>query len=68
MNGTGRFEDPSALLTVRQAADRLAVSPPTLRRHIRAGRLPAVRVGPAAVRIRADEVDRFATPYTRTRP
>ncbi len=40
-----------ALLTVREVAQRLRVHPITVRRHIKAGRLRAVRIG-RAVRVR----------------
>lgn len=50
------------LLTVRDVAERLNVSVDTVRRYIRRGDLPTVRLGsgPAApVRIRLDAVLRF---------
>lgn len=56
------------LVTVRDAAQRLAVSPLTIRRRIAAGKLPAVRLGGpgAPVRIREtdlqDYVDRHLVP------
>jgi len=38
--------------TVRQAADLFKVSPQTIRRAIKAGRLEAVWLGPQTVRVR----------------
>jgi excisionase family DNA binding protein len=49
------------LLTVREVAQELRVSPMTVRRHITAGRLSAVRVG-RSIRIRRDAVERFTEP------
>lgn len=46
------------MLTVTEVAERLHVHPITVRRLIKAGKLPAVRVG-RAVRVRASEVDAF---------
>ncbi len=51
-----------ALLTVHEAAERLRISEPTLWRHVKAGRLPAVRVG-GLVRLEVRAVDRFVLPY-----
>jgi excisionase family DNA binding protein len=50
------------LLTVRDVAERLNVSVDTVRRYVRRGDLPIVRLGsgPAApIRIRPDAVTRF---------
>ena len=55
------------LLTVEEAADILRVSRPTIRRWVKAGRLPAIRVGPRHLRIRRGEltrVEKRATPET----
>ncbi len=49
------------LLTVHEIAERLRVSPMTVRRYIAAGRLPAVKVG-KGVRVRREALDQFATP------
>jgi excisionase family DNA binding protein len=49
-------------LTYREVATRLRVSTSTVQRLVRAGLLPAVRVGKArnsAVRIASDELDRW---------
>ena len=50
------------LLTVRQTAEWLGVSASTVRRRIRSGALPALKLGEsraAPVRIAADEVQRW---------
>ena len=49
------------LFTVNEAADRLRISPMTVRRHITAGRLHAVRVG-RSIRISREAIERFAVP------
>lgn len=41
----------TTLISVRQAAGRLGVSPDTVRRRIAAGELPALRIGYRTVRI-----------------
>ena len=46
------------LLTVAEVAERLRLHPITVRRHIKAGRLRAVRVG-RAVRVRESDVQAF---------
>jgi len=47
-----------SLLTVNEVAERLRVHPITVRRHIKAGKLRAVRVG-RAVRVRESDVEEF---------
>jgi excisionase family DNA binding protein len=47
---------PHELVTVREAAHRLAVSPETIRRRVADGTLSSVRLGPT-VRIFAADVD-----------
>lgn len=49
---------PAALLTREQAADRLAVSVPTVDRLIARRELRAVRIG-RAVRVRPADLERF---------
>ncbi len=51
------------LLTVQETAALLKVSDGTVRRHVAAGRLPAVRVG-RLIRIRREAVERFLEPVT----
>lgn len=52
------------LLTVAEVAEQLRLHPITVRRHIKAERLRAVRVG-RAVRVRQSDVDKFARPDER---
>jgi excisionase family DNA binding protein len=49
------------LLTVNEAAELLRVAPITVRRHIAAGRLPAVKVG-NRVRVRKEALDQLLCP------
>lgn len=49
------------LLTVRETAELLRVTPLTVRRYIQDGRLPAVKVG-KGVRVRKEAVDQFVKP------
>jgi predicted DNA-binding transcriptional regulator AlpA len=45
------------LLTVRQVADKLQLRPDSVRRHVRAGNLPApIRIGTCTVRWRASAI------------
>lgn len=53
--------DPGRLLRPQEAADRLTVSLSTLRRLIKDGRLPVVRVG-HAIRIRPQDLEVFVKP------
>jgi excisionase family DNA binding protein len=45
------------LISVKEAAERLAVRPGTVRLWLRLRRLPCVRVGARAIRVPADAVD-----------
>lgn len=47
---------PSDLLTTAQAADYLHVHPETIRRRIRAGDLPAYRMGPRLLGVRVEDL------------
>lgn len=52
----------SEYLTVKQAAEQLGVCSRTVRRRVADGSLPAVRVGPHLVRVRADDIVRLVRP------
>ncbi len=74
--------DPDRLLTVREAAKRLGVSTSTVKRRIRDGSLPAVRIGTRpgqSVRVDPAELDHwihqrssttgpYTNPYVGTAP
>ena len=55
-----------ALLTVPEVAKRLRVHQLTVRRHIKDGSLPAVRVG-RAIRVKEDDLNAFLEPTRATR-
>src|SRR5579859_6954035 len=55
-------DQASGLLTVREAASYLKVSPVTVKRYLKSGRLRAVHLSPRAVRIRHSELERFLAP------
>lgn len=44
-------------VTIQEAAAILHVSIATIRRMIRSGRLPVVRLGPRTIRIRREDLD-----------
>jgi excisionase family DNA binding protein len=56
---TGRDD----LLTIDEAAEHLKVSAVTISRWRRQGRLPTLKVGPRAVRIRRADLDLVSQPY-----
>ncbi len=47
-------------LSIAAAAARVGVSIPTIRRAIESGALPAFRLGPRLVRLRAADLDAWA--------
>ena len=51
--------DPGRLMTLVEAADRLTVSPATLRREVKEGRLAVVRVGRRNIRIRPADFEAY---------
>ncbi|MEX1254867.1 MAG: helix-turn-helix domain-containing protein [Dehalococcoidia bacterium] len=55
------IERPERLLTVKEVAERLRVHPITVRRHIKAGRLSAVRIG-RSVRVPEAELTKLSSP------
>jgi excisionase family DNA binding protein len=48
------------LISTTDAAERLGVSPNTLRGYVASGLISCRRVGPKLLKFDADEVDRFA--------
>lgn len=52
----------SALLTPAETATHARVDRSTVYRWIRTGQLRAVRVGPRAIRVRAEDLDELLTP------
>jgi excisionase family DNA binding protein len=50
------------LLSINQAAEYAAVSTKTLRRRIADGTIPAVRLGPRAIRVRPADLDAALRP------
>ncbi len=52
------------LLTIQEAAEILKVSTVTLSRWRRQGRLPTLKIGPRAVRIRRADLDLVSQPYS----
>lgn len=53
---TGRPTAPGALLKVDAVAERLAVSPRTVKRYIAAGKLPATKLPGGGVRVEASDL------------
>jgi excisionase family DNA binding protein len=51
--------NPARLVTLRTAAEALAVSERTVRRFINAGYLEAYRIGPRAIRVSVGDVNRM---------
>lgn len=58
-------DQASELLTVREAAAYLKVSPVTVKRYLRQGRLRGIHLSSRAVRVRRTDLDRFLTPGKR---
>src|SRR5688572_14008992 len=54
--------DEKGYVTVAEAAKRLQVSHPTVWRWIKAGRLPAYRVGPKTIRVKAADLAQVVQP------
>jgi excisionase family DNA binding protein len=59
---------PTQYITCREAAERLHVSPKSIRRRIAEGDLTGYRIGPKALRVDAAEVEALARPVTIRRP
>ena len=56
------------LYTQREAAKRLRIDPKTLRRLVREGRLPEVRLGPRLPRYRGQDLDALVNYLNTTGP
>lgn len=65
-DGDERRDGPDGgdLLTIAEAAEILKVSAVTVSRWRRQGRLPTLKIGPRAVRIRRADLDRVSQPYS----
>jgi excisionase family DNA binding protein len=55
----GRGDQLTRLLTTREVAERLALSPETILRRVRAGEIPAIRIATNALRFREEDVAEF---------
>jgi excisionase family DNA binding protein len=55
-------EQEGDLLTVKEAAALLKVSTATIKRYLKSGRLPGYQVGPRAIRIRTQDLERIMRP------
>ena len=62
-SGNDRTANPDDLLTIAEAAELLSVSAVTVSRWRRQGRLPTLKVGPRAVRIRRGDLALLTRPY-----
>lgn len=56
--------NPHEHLTVAEVADICRVTPDAVRKWLRAGKLPAVRIGERALRIRRSDLEAFIEPAT----
>lgn len=50
------------MVTIAEAAERISVSVPTIRRMIHRGELPAVRLTPKVIRVRLADLDLLGEP------
>ncbi|MEK7288360.1 MAG: helix-turn-helix domain-containing protein [Elusimicrobiota bacterium] len=50
---------PTSLLTVEEVAERLKLAPFTVRKWVRLGRLPALRLGDRSIRFMPEAVERW---------
>ena len=51
------------LLTMKEAAERLKVSPATIKRYLKQDRLRAYHLGPRAIRVKREDVERLLVPH-----
>lgn len=56
------ISNAAVMVTIAEAADRMSVSVPTVRRMIRSGELPAVRLSSQVIRIRVADLDALGEP------
>ncbi|GEM_PF-3378766 len=59
-------EQDTELVTVQEAALLLKVSPVTIKRYLKQGRLRGYHLGPRALRIKREDLSRSLTPMTGT--
>lgn len=57
--GVGGDRKEAKLITPEKAADRLSVSPVTIRKWLREGKLRGIKVFGSGWRVREDEIDKF---------
>jgi excisionase family DNA binding protein len=55
-------------ISLQEAAQRLQVTPPTIRRMISRGEIVGYRLGPRVIRVDLDELDRVARVIPAARP
>lgn len=53
-----------SLLSCREAAQRLNVSPDSIRRLVRAGHLEAIRIGKRSLRVLGDSIDHYVETHS----
>ena len=64
VNGPQREPQMPVWMSLQRAAERCGVSVDTLRRRVRAGDLPASRLGRRLIRVRVDDIDRIWRPIS----
>jgi excisionase family DNA binding protein len=62
MNNQSESQQESEVLDVKRAAELLRLSSATVHRLIRAGTLPAAKIGPRVYRLRRGAVDHLLDP------
>ena len=59
MEGRGSIGNQGILLTVQEVALKLKMAPYTIRKWVRLGQLPAVRLGERRIRFMPEVIDRW---------
>lgn len=59
IEGRNVMNGPPSLLTVEEVAKRLKMAPFTIRKWVRLGRLPALRLGDRSIRFMPEVVERW---------